>query len=157
MQEGGTQEVQVRRASRGDAVALTTLRALWRGTTVTETFAAQFLAWFEREGGHRWWWVAGDPSGDAVGMVNLAVFDRMPTPDASSGRWGYLANLFVLPASRGQGVGARLVAAVLATAREEGLGRVVLSPSEQSRPLYRRAGFLPADTLLVWKPPAQDS
>jgi hypothetical protein len=32
------------------------------------------------------------------------------------------------------------------------LVRVVLSPSERSIPLYRRAGFRAADELLVWTP-----
>lgn len=156
MQASGGQGVEVRRAGPRDALALMTLRASWRETAVTEAFTSEFVAWFEREGSHRWWWLAEDPAGVAIGMVNLKVFERMPAPGHSSGRWGYLANLFVHPAHRGEGLGAQLVASLLAASREEGLVRVVLSPSEQSVPLYRRAGFLPADMLLVWQPPLED-
>jgi GNAT superfamily N-acetyltransferase len=133
-----------------------TLRASWRGTAVTEGFATEFMAWFEREGSQRWWWLAEDPTGVAVGMVNLKLFERMPAPDRRAGRWGYLANLFVQPAHRNEGLGARLLAALLATSREEGLVRIVLRPSEQSAPLYEREGFLPADMLLVWRPPMEN-
>lgn len=63
-------------------------------------------------------------------------------------RWGYLANLFVMPEHRGCGLGAELLTALLGAARERGLVRVVLSPSEASRPLYARHGFGPADGLI---------
>ena len=85
-------------------------------------------------------------------MVNLKVFERMPSPGASPSRWGYLANLFVDPAFRRRGLGTRLLDALLSTSAEQGLVRVVLSPSGESIPLYMRAGFAPADTLLVWQP-----
>jgi hypothetical protein len=42
--------------------------------------------------------------------------------------------------------------AVLGHARQPDFARVVLSPSERSVPSYRRAGFGPADTLLLWTP-----
>jgi len=132
--------------------SLVTLRAVWREAVVTDAFASQFTEWFEREGRQRWWWVAEDGSGLALGMVNLKVFDRMPSPGGSPSRWGYLANLFVHPAVRNQGIGTLLLSALLDTSRKEGLVRVVLSPTAQSVPLYKRAGFDPADGLLVWQP-----
>jgi GNAT superfamily N-acetyltransferase len=155
VQVTGVRQVAIRRAGPQDALALMTLRAAWRGTAVSEDFASQFVPWFEREGSQRWWWLAEDPTGTGVGMVNLKLFERMPIPDRSAGRWGYLANLFVQPAYRNEGVGSRLLAALLANSQDEGLVRVVLSPTEQSVPLYRRAGFLPADMLLVWQPPPE--
>lgn len=115
---------------------------------MTAEFAEAFAAWFAREGADRWWWLA-EHEGAAVGMVNLRVFDRMPAPAGPSGRWGYLGNLFVLAEHRGRGVGGQLVEALVARARDEGLVRVVLSPSEASIPLYRRHGFVPASGLLV--------
>jgi GNAT superfamily N-acetyltransferase len=131
------------------------LRAAWRAAAVTPQFAAGFSVWFEREGSQRWWWVAEDNAGSAIGMVNLEVFERMPSPGAPGSRWGYLANLFVEPRARQRGVGTRLVEALLSASIEEGLVRVVLSPSEQSVPLYKKAGFAPADMLLVWQPPSR--
>jgi hypothetical protein len=43
---------------------------------------------------------------------------------------------------------------VLGYANEKAFARVVPSPSEMSIPLYRRAGFGPADKLLLWEPGA---
>jgi GNAT superfamily N-acetyltransferase len=82
-------------------------------------------------------------------MMNLAVFERMPRPGRDPGRWGYLGNAFVLAAYRDQGIGSALLAAVLGYADERGFARVVLSPSERSVPFYRRAGFVPAQELLL--------
>lgn len=157
MQTASAREVTVRRAEQRDASSLMTLRAQWRDMTVTEAFASEFTDWFEREGRQRWWWVAEDRTGRAAGMVNLKVFERMPSPGRSPSRWGYLGNLFVHPVFRGKGVGTQLLTAVLDTSRAEGLVRVVLSPTEGSMPLYGRAGFVPADMLLVWHSPSNST
>ena len=84
--------------------------------------------------------------------MNLSVFERMPRPGRPPSRWGYLGNAFVLAAYRNQGIGSQLLGAVLGHAREHGFVRVVLSPSERSIPFYERAGFGPADVLMVWAP-----
>jgi GNAT superfamily N-acetyltransferase len=80
--------------------------------------------------------------------VPALAFERMPRPGPDPGRWGYLANAYVQPDYRSQGIGTRLVDAVLAYADGRGFARVVLSPSPRSIPFYRRAGFGPADSLL---------
>jgi len=140
--------VQVRQANPDDVNQLASLRATWRGQSASVEFVAGFREWFLREQASRWWWLATD-DGAGVGMVNLKLFDRMPSPDRPPSRWGYLANLFVVPGQRGRGVGESLVAAVVDRARTEGLVRLVLSPSELSVPLYARHGFRPATDLLL--------
>jgi GNAT superfamily N-acetyltransferase len=87
-------------------------------------------------------------------MLNLLVFTRMPRPRSAAvpggpDRWGYVANVYVLPAARDAGVGRALRDAVLAHADAEGFARLVLSPSERSVPFYERAGFVPATSLMV--------
>jgi GNAT superfamily N-acetyltransferase len=99
------------------------------------------------EASRRLTWLAQD-EGRAVGMMNLVVFERMPRPGPDPGRWGYLANAYVRPDYRNQGIGARLVDAILTYADDRGFARVVLSPSQRAIPFYRRAGFGPADALL---------
>jgi hypothetical protein len=42
--------------------------------------------------------------------------------------------------------------AVLGHAHQHDFARVVLNPSEGSVPFHRRAGFGPADALLLWTP-----
>jgi GNAT superfamily N-acetyltransferase len=116
-------------------------------------YPERFAAWHERESGRRLTWLA-ETSGQAVGLMNLAVFERMPRPGSDPGRWGYLANAYVLPGYRNRGVGTRLIEAVLAHADAHGFARVVLSPSQRSVPFYRRAGFGPAEPLLLRSRPS---
>lgn len=140
--------MHVRQADESDVEHLARLRAVWRGHAPSADFVRSFGEWFRQEQASRWWWLAVDGS-EPIGMVNLKVFDRMPSPDRPDTKWGYLANLFVLPERRGDGVGGSLLAAVLDRARREGLVRVVLSPSEQAVPLYGRHGFRTAHELLL--------
>ena len=81
--------------------------------------------------------------------MNLAVVTRMPAPGRTPRRWGYLNNAFVLAAHRNRAVGRQLLDALLGYATDEGLARVVLRPSVRSVPFYGRAGFVPAQMLMV--------
>ena len=63
----------------------------------------------------------------------------------------------MLAAYRNEGIGGQLLRALLGYADEEGFVRVVLSPSERSVPFYERAGFGPADGLMVRTPHMTDS
>ena len=80
-------------------------------------FEAGFAAWWARESTRRIIWLA-DVEHDPVGMMNLAVFERMPRPGRVPSRWGYLGNAFVLAPYRNQGIGGQLLAAALGYARE---------------------------------------
>ncbi|MBV1851486.1 GNAT family N-acetyltransferase [Catellatospora tritici] len=146
-----TATVTVRQAGPDDVAALISLRRAWTAEqhgTDDPDFDAQFTAWYAAESGHRVFWLA-ELDGTAIGMVNLVIFTRMPKPGFPAGRWGYLSNAFVLPAHRDAGAGAAMMDALLAYARAEKLVRVLLSPSQRSVPFYRRAGFYPAESLLV--------
>ena len=82
-------------------------------------------------------------------MLNLVVFERMPSPGVPDSRWGYVGNAFVLETHRNAGIGGELLSAAIEYARAEGFVRVVLSPSPRSVPFYRRYGFEIAEELLV--------
>jgi GNAT superfamily N-acetyltransferase len=146
----------IRIAGSEDAPALAALRRAWtaeqQGPVEDEGFEARFLDWYERESARRLSWLA-EARGEMVGMVNLAVFDRMPQPGREPGSWGYLANAFVLAAYRNQGIGSLLLGALLAHADFSGYVRVVLSPSERSVPFYQRAGFTQGTELMVRRRP----
>ncbi|HVE63985.1 MAG TPA: GNAT family N-acetyltransferase [Mycobacteriales bacterium] len=133
-----------------DAAAFLALRAEWHGGPVSSAgFAESFTSWFRRELPTRWWWLAHDDEGVPLGMVNLKIFERMPSPTRGASRWGYLSNLYVVSSHRGAGIGGGLIEALLERAMKEGLVRVVLSPSTASVPLYGRYGFSAAGGLLV--------
>ena len=69
-------------------------------------------------------------------------------PGRGSARWLYVANVFVRPEARRAGVGRALMEAMLAWARDEGMVRVVLAPSEMSIQFYRELGFREANDLM---------
>jgi GNAT superfamily N-acetyltransferase len=141
--------VQPRSADMADIDELVRLRALWRGVEPTSDFSSNFRRWFAAEQTSRHWWIAEDDRARAYGMVNVKMFERMPSPGQMASRWGYLANLFVDPEVRGGGIGGALVQAVIDFASAQRLVRLVLSPSMLSFPLYARLGFRPADELMV--------
>jgi GNAT superfamily N-acetyltransferase len=142
----------IRIAGHADGPVIAGLRRTWtaeeHGDVADPGFEARFLDWYERESARRVCWL-GELSGQSVGMMNLAIFERMPRPGRDAGTWGYLANAFVLAPYRNQGVGARLLAALLAHADDQGYVRVVLRPSERSVPFYQRAGFTPDGGFMV--------
>ena len=149
-------EVVIRQAEDADLAAVALLRRQWTqeqgGASDDPGFDERFAAWFARESSRRIIWLA-EADGGLVGMMNLVVFERMPRPGRAPSRWGYLGNAFVLAAYRNQGIGGQLLSALLGYADEKGFVRVVLSPSERSVPLYERAGFGPADALMLRTPP----
>ena len=146
---------KVRRASAEDVPALAALRRAWteeqNGEVVDPGFEARFAEWFATESGRRVAWIASVDD-HPVGMLNLAVFTRMPRPGVAPSRWGYIANVFVLERHRDAGVGRLLVDEAIAYARDEDLVRLVLSPSPRSVPFYERAGFATTDRLMMWTP-----
>jgi GNAT superfamily N-acetyltransferase len=150
-------EPVIRRAEAADLPGITWLRREWAAEQDGELddpgFDERFAAGLARESSRRITWLA-EVGGCPVGMMNVAVFERMPWPGRPPSHWGYLGNAFVLAAYRNQGIGTKLLNAVLGYANEKAFARVVPSPSEMSIPLYRRAGFGPADKLLLWEPGA---
>lgn len=148
-------EAVIRRVEESDLAVIAWLRREWtleqEGERRDRGFEERFAAWFERESSRRIIWLA-EADGRPVGMMNLAIFERMPRPGRMPSRWGYLGNAFVLAAFRNQGIGRQLIDAVLGHADENGFARVVLSPTERSIPFYQRAGFGPANALMLWTP-----
>ena len=147
----------IRRAGKADLPAITRLRraSAWEqdGEQPDPGFEEALAACLTPQSSRRVFWLA-EVDGEPAGSMNLMVFDRMPRPGRLPSCWGYVGNAFVLAAHRNQGIGRRLLDAVLGYAAERRFARVVLSPSERSIPFYRRAGFRAADELLVWTPPA---
>ena len=144
------------RAESADLAAIVELRREWtreeHGEIEAPDFEENLAAWYAREWSRRVIWLA-EVGGRPVGMMNLAIYERMPRPGRALSRWGYLGNVFVLAEYRNRGIGSRLVSAALSFADQNGFVRVVLSPSQRSVPLYERAGFGPADALMLRTPP----
>lgn len=143
--------MELRTATAGDADELARLRWDFRvehGTPASRTFAEfaeefrAFAADVLAEGAPWRAWVAED-EGRLVGCVWLQLIEKIPHP--SRGRWerpiAYVTNVYVEPVLRDEGLGARLLDAAMAFAREHGAAEAVVWPTPRSVPFYRRAGF----------------
>jgi GNAT superfamily N-acetyltransferase len=102
----------IRRAGHADLAAIALLRREWteeeHGDIADPDFDENLAAWFARELSRRIMWLA-EEGGRPVGMMNLAIYERMPRPGRALSRWGYLGNVFVLAAYRNRGIGGQLV------------------------------------------------
>lgn len=115
-------------------------------------FTSEFGLWVEVEQAQREFWV-GWSGTSPVAMVNLLSFERMPSPIGPAGGWGYLCNMFVRSDFRNSGGGEQLARAVIDRSRELRHERIVLSPSERSRPFWGRLGFGSTDGKLLLRYP----
>jgi ribosomal protein S18 acetylase RimI-like enzyme len=90
-----------------------------------------------------------DDSGELVGFSVVVVdLPPMDTYYASAS----ISDVYVAPASRGQGLGRALVQAAIAKIRDAGLHGVslnVASGNEAARRLYRSLGFRPMQETLI--------
>jgi GNAT superfamily N-acetyltransferase len=147
----------VRRASAGDAAGLGALRlralvesgrasGLDRGA-----FVAEFHSWVGEHGGSHLPFLA-ELDGEVVGMAWLMVAERVPTPERRHRRFGDVQSVYVLPELRNGGIGAALMAAVLAEAGALDLEFVTVHSSHGAVSLYRRSGFGLDEHWLRWSP-----
>ena len=151
----GVGEITVRRArdDDGDRRALAGLRRQWdeedAGTAIEDPgFEDRAVAWLATNWSHRLAWLA-ELDGVPVGLVTVVILDRMPQPGRPDSGWGYVHHFFVGPDHRSTGIGAQLMAAAITEAESRNWKQLILHPRPRSRPFYERAGFEPADHLLV--------
>jgi GNAT superfamily N-acetyltransferase len=115
-----------------------------------DAFEARCAAWMtarlEPDGRWRCW--LAERGDTIVGTIWLHLIEKLPNPVAESERHGYVSSLYVEPASRGAGLGSRLLGACLDTCVAEGVDAVILWPTPRSRSLYERHGFAVRDDLL---------
>ncbi|MGH1550949.1 GNAT family N-acetyltransferase [Leifsonia poae] len=112
-----------------------------------EDFAERFAEWAATHGGHECFVAVADDQ--VVGMMWLAVMDRVPSARRFERASGDLQCAFVVPDRRNAGIGGRLIGAVLARAAELGLERVTVHSSPRAIPVYERHGFTSADDRLL--------
>jgi GNAT superfamily N-acetyltransferase len=92
-------------------------------------------------------WLA-EEAGRAVGTVWLQRIEKLPNPVAEAESHGYVSSLYVIPSSRGSGLGGRLLGACLEACQAEEMDAVILWPTPRSRSLYLRHGFAVREDLL---------
>jgi GNAT superfamily N-acetyltransferase len=137
-------QVALRVANQEDVAAVAFLRSEWSDGDGDDVFERRIADWLVSEGDRRTIWLATAGT-RPVGMVSLVEYRRMPRPGQPDSRWGYVGHMFVSETFRNQGIGSRLLAALVAAAEERSYARLVLSPSARAVPFFQRAGFVAAD------------
>jgi GNAT superfamily N-acetyltransferase len=135
-----------------DAEALAGLRFRWCHDEGDESgdlssFAPAFASWWREHALTHHGFLA-EIDREPVGMAWLGILVRIPGPQHVLRRAGMIQSVYVTPEARGQGVGAALVDAAIADARDLGLDYMGVHPSERSYSLYERAGFAQTRSVL---------
>lgn len=149
--------LRVRLAGDDDLDVLGALRRAWNdestGTaTDDDGFRPSLAAWWEAERSTRTFFVV-EIDGVAVGMANVKRYERMPAAGrSSSGWWGYVGNVFVLPGHRDAGVGRALMQEVIRWAFAAGADHLRLAPSPRSVSFYAELGFVPGSVVQLDPP-----
>jgi GNAT superfamily N-acetyltransferase len=132
---------------------LVALRYQWRTVELGEVglsppeFEARFREWYvdHRESHLGYLASVGDVK---VGGAWLVIVDRVPGPGSFVRRAGMVQSVYVLPEHRNRGVGSDLMDTLSSEARSMGLDYLIVHPSIESFPFYRRLGFAAADKAL---------
>ena len=142
---------EVRQATIRDAAALGQLREdlflelgrlTTRGTGEFREEAARAFATGLTDGTCEAW-MAFSGEGEVIGSVAMLLHARLPSPESSVTREGYLLNVYTAPRWRRRGVADALVSASVARARDLGLGRIRLHATDEGKSVYEKAGFAP--------------
>lgn len=88
-----------------------------------------------------WTFFIAEENGEIVAQIFVKKIASLPRPARIKNSWGYLTNVYTKPEFRGRGVGAELLRRVKRWATEQDFELLLVSPSENSRDFYRRAGF----------------
>ena len=111
----------------------------------TEARVAEQLTLCQADDSHSVY-VAADPSGQLVGYIAVHWF-----PNLMKGGDGYVSELFLRAAARGQGVGRKLLAAVEAEGTRRGVTRLMLFNRKiresYQRQFYPKAGWYERDDV----------
>ena len=149
-------EAIIRPAHLEDSRSLAELRFAFRSELAqpseeASTFTGRCDAWMLsrlQQPSHWHCWVALVEE-QFVGNVWLQRIEKIPNPIEEAELHAYLSNFYVRPKWRGKGIGGQLLDAAVEWCCAEGIDTLMLWPSQDSKPLYLRNGFVPARHILA--------
>ena len=98
-------------------------------------------------------WLVIAEDGAVVAGAGVQLRKLLPRPETFVEREALVVNVYVQPAYRRCGLARRLMGAILAWGRAQGIERVALHPSSMGRPLYESLGFTPSNELVTYLKP----
>jgi GNAT superfamily N-acetyltransferase len=114
---------------------------------------AAFAAWVATHADTHFPFVA-EVDGYVVGAAWLFVAERVPGTESMDRRYGDVQSVMVRAEYRNRGIGAALMAAILAEARTLNLLHVTVHSGRRAVDFYLRNGFSHHRQLLLWEPAA---
>jgi ribosomal protein S18 acetylase RimI-like enzyme len=142
------QNVIIRQATPDDAQQLAKLRwemAAEEESALTqdeETFTVAFLAFVPTALSRGWTVFVAEVNGNLVSNIWLYEVPKVPRPDRYHHRaFGYMGNVYTLKAFRNHGIGAALLDEVVTWGRQQEYELLIVWPSDDAPPFFRRAGF----------------
>ena len=95
-------------------------------------------------------WLLATPDGAVIAGAGVQVRELIPRLEVLAGPEALVVNVFVEPPFRRRGLTRQLMAAILDWCRAEGIGRIVLHPTDAARPLYESLGFAASGELILY-------
>ena len=112
-----------------------------------DTFFEDFEKWLTARMNVTWFVWCAIENGTVVSHVYIQRIEKLPKPSAPVDQFGYVTNVYTRPGYRSKGIGTVLVNHVKAWALETDLEFLVLWPSEDSIPFWKRSDFASTDAL----------
>ena len=131
-------------AGAADVAALAELRG------IEPDKIAVFAAWVAAHADTHLPFVA-EVDGYVVGSAWLLVAERVPSNESPDRRYGDVQSVMVREEHRSRGIGAALMAAILAEARTRNLVHVTVHSGRRAVDFYLRNGFSHHRQLLLWE------
>jgi len=143
--------VNYRQATSNDFASLAQMRWDFRTEMLTRTlppgtyeaFMPVMLEFLEQAYRNGQWvmWLA-EENGVIVSHVYIERIRKVPRPTSFDCEYGYLTNMYTVPAWRGKEVGAELLRHAVDWAREQKLEMIILWPAKGREAFYQRGGFI---------------
>jgi len=92
--------------------------------------------------GGRWGIWLAENDREIIAHVYIERIRKIPRPTSFNAEYGYLTNMYTLPAWRGKGIGAELLRHAVEWAQGQKLEMIILWPAKGREEFYMRGGFI---------------
>lgn len=82
-----------------------------------------------------------EDGGAIVSIAVLCLYEYMPRHNNTTGRVGYVNNVYTAPAHRGKGISEKVMRSIVVAGRKAGANELYLHSQLESFTLYKRVGF----------------
>ena len=94
--------------------------------------------------------IIAEENGVPAGTGGICLHIHPPSYSVPNGKSACLLNMYTCPEFRGQGIAGKILAALVAKAREEDCCKVFLNASDMGKPLYQKFGFADVANEMVF-------